>query len=195
MGQFDLKIRNQVRPTLLTFDNIPLDGTTVTNKDYIDVTVSNAVAAKSITLSGDVTGSGTSSFAATLSSTGVVAGTYAVVTVDVKGRITTGQAISITGDITGTSSGSTLNATLSNTGVAAGVYTKVTVDSKGRVTSASTLASNDVTSALGFTPVSINGSTMTGPLILSGAPTTESQAVTKDYVDRKAFFALAVGIY
>ena len=103
--------------------------------------------------------------------------------------------ITLSGDVIGISSGNTLAASLSNTGVAAGTYTKVTVDTKGRVTSATSLGSSDVTTALGFTPVSTAGSTMTGPLILSGTPTTESQAVTKDYVDRKAFFALAVGIY
>jgi hypothetical protein len=45
MGQFDLKIRNQVRPTLLTFDNIPVSGTTVTNKDYIDSQISSSISA------------------------------------------------------------------------------------------------------------------------------------------------------
>lgn len=195
MGQFDLKIRNQVRPTLLTFDNIPLDGTTVTNKDYIDSTVTSAVAAKSITLTGDVTGSGTSSFAATLSTTGVSPGTYAAVTVDLKGRITSGQGLTLSGDVTGTSSSNSLTATLSNTGVNAGTYTKVTVDLKGRVTTATNLNSTDITTALGYTPLSLAGGTLTGPLTLSGAPTTDSQAVTKEYVDRKAFFALAVGIY
>ena len=43
-----------------------------------------------ITLTGDVTGSGTGSFSATLKNTGVSAGTYKVVTVDLKGRITSG---------------------------------------------------------------------------------------------------------
>ena len=45
---------------------------------------------QTITLTGDVTGSGTGSFAATLSNTGVIAGTYKSVTVDAKGRITGG---------------------------------------------------------------------------------------------------------
>jgi phage-related tail fiber protein len=45
---------------------------------------------QTITLTGDVTGSGTGSFAATLSNTGVAAGTYRSVTVDTKGRVTTG---------------------------------------------------------------------------------------------------------
>lgn len=43
---------------------------------------------QTITLTGDVTGSGTGSFVATLSNTGVAAGTYSKVTVDAKGRVT-----------------------------------------------------------------------------------------------------------
>jgi hypothetical protein len=43
-----------------------------------------------VTLTGDVTGSGTGSFAATLSNSGVTAGTYRSVTVDAKGRVTAG---------------------------------------------------------------------------------------------------------
>lgn len=47
---------------------------------------------------------------------------------------------------------------LSATGVSAGTYTKVTVDVKGRVTSGAQLASSDVTTALGYTPVSASAS-------------------------------------
>lgn len=43
-----------------------------------------------ITLSGDVTGTGTNAIATTLSNTGVAAGTYKSVTVDTKGRVTSG---------------------------------------------------------------------------------------------------------
>lgn len=48
---------------------------------------------QTITLTGDVTGSGTGSFATTLANSGVVAGTYTKVTVDAKGRVTTGASL------------------------------------------------------------------------------------------------------
>lgn len=57
----------------------------------------------------------------------------------------------LTGDVTGTGTG-TVATTLANSGVTAGTYTKVTVDAKGRVTVGASLASGDVTTALGFTP-------------------------------------------
>jgi hypothetical protein len=46
-----------------------------------------------ITLTGDVTGSGTTSIATTLANSGVTAGTYPKVTVDAKGRVTAGSAL------------------------------------------------------------------------------------------------------
>ena len=45
---------------------------------------------QTITLTGDVTGSGTGSFATTLANSGVTVGTYKSVTVDSKGRVTSG---------------------------------------------------------------------------------------------------------
>lgn len=45
---------------------------------------------QTITLSGDATGSGTTSIALTLANTGITAGTYSAVTVDAKGRATAG---------------------------------------------------------------------------------------------------------
>ncbi len=134
---------------------------------------------QSISLSGDATGSGTTSIAVTLANSGVTAGTYSSVTVDAKGRVTGGtnpgyitgnQSITISGDASGSGTTS-IPLTLSNSGVTAGTYTNatVTVDAKGRVTSASsgsgggvtsfntrtgavTLSSGDVTGALGYTP-------------------------------------------
>jgi hypothetical protein len=55
-----------------------------------------------------------------------------------------------TGDAT--SSVGTSALTLAASGVTAGTYTKVTVDAKGRVTTGASIASSDVTTALGFTP-------------------------------------------
>lgn len=127
---------------------------------------------QTITLTGDVTGSGTGSFATTLANSGVSAGTYNNVTVDAKGRVTSGsnvayitgnQNITVSGDASG-SGATAITLTLANSGVTAGTYTKVTVDAKGRVTSGTTLASADlptytgsltsaqVTTALGYTP-------------------------------------------
>jgi phage-related tail fiber protein len=48
---------------------------------------------QTITFTGDATGSGTTSVTLTLANTGVTAGTYTKVTVDAKGRVTTGTTI------------------------------------------------------------------------------------------------------
>lgn len=48
---------------------------------------------QTITLSGDATGSGATSIALTLANSGVTAGTYTKVTVDAKGRVTTGTTL------------------------------------------------------------------------------------------------------
>ncbi|MGZ3774895.1 MAG: beta strand repeat-containing protein, partial [Pseudobdellovibrionaceae bacterium] len=53
-------------------------------------------------------------------------------------------------------------------GVTAGTYSKVTVDAKGRVTTGANIASSDVTTALGFTPLNKAGDVLTGLLGLNG---------------------------
>jgi len=120
-----------------------------------------------------------------LTNTGVVAGTYAKIAVDAKGRVLSGAALANTdvttalgytplqhnetitfsaGDVTGSGSNA-VTLVLTNTGVAAGTYTKVSVDAKGRVLTGGALSSGDVTTALGYTPISgISGSDVTTAL-------------------------------
>jgi phage-related tail fiber protein len=149
---------------------------------------------QSITYSGDVTGTGTTSVALTLANTGVVTGTYNTVTVDSKGRVTTGsnaayllanQNISISGDAAG--SGTTaISLTLANTGVVAGTYNNVTVDSKGRATAGSNVAYLTTNQAITFTgDASGSGSTSVAlTLAASGVTAGTYSKVTVDVKGR-----------
>lgn len=108
---------------------------------------------------------GTYTFAATDGA--ATAGTYplANVTIDGHGKVSsvvagTAPTHVITGDVSGTGS-TAIVLTLAAVGTA-GTYTKVVTDSKGRVTSGSTLASGDVTTALGFTPAGLVSPVFTG---------------------------------
>lgn len=120
-------------------------------------------------------------------------------------KLTTARAISITGDATWSTSfdgsGNVTGAlTLANSGVTAGTYPKVTVDAKGRVTSGSSLSATDIPTltaakisdfntavrtntlnqmAAPTAAVSFNGQVISGV----GAPTADSDAATKLYVD------------
>lgn len=89
----------------------------------------------------------------------------------------TGRTIALTGDVNGTSAafdGSaalSFSTTLANSGVTAGTYSKVTVDAKGRVTTGASLASADVTGALGYSPANKAGESFTGSISVSGTIT------------------------
>jgi phage-related tail fiber protein len=143
-----------------------------------------------INITGDATGSGSTSIALTLANSGVTAGSYSKVTVDAKGRVTLGSTIAstdvvnalgftpynannpngyistnklitVTGDVSG--SGTTaLALTLPTTGVIAGTYKSVTVDSKGRVT-----AATNPTTLAGF---GITDAVNTSQLSISNTP-------------------------
>ena len=106
---------------------------------------------QTVTLSGDVTGSGATGITATLANSGVSAGTYtnATVTVDAKGRVTSASS--------GTGGG---------------------VSSFNTRTGAVTLSSGDVTGALTYTPLSTAGGTMTGNLTIQNTAPTITMADT-----------------
>jgi len=70
------------------------------------------------------------------------------------------EARALSGDVTISSVGLV---TLKNTGTV-GTYFKVITDAQGRVVSGSALASSDITTALGYTPVNRAGDTMSGDL-------------------------------
>ena len=114
-----------------------------------------------ITASGSITGS-----------SGSCTGNAATAT-----KWATGRAIALTGDVSGTSAAFDGSAALSfatslaNSGVTAGTYTKVTVDAKGRVTTGDSLASSDVTGALGYTSANKAGESFTGSISVSGTIT------------------------
>ena len=186
---FELKIRNTVRPASVIVDNSPADNVSLANKSYVDTAISTAVAAKTITLTGEVTGSGNNSFATTLSSTGVVPGTYNGVTVDSKGRVTGANNVIVGGDMTASYGyvpvGLVMTTTLANTAVTPGVYSNLTIDSKGRITNAVPLSNSHVTTALGYEPVNKAGDTMTGSLNLQEHPSDPLHAASKSYVDGK----------
>jgi len=140
---------------------------TVLNTDTLEVAIeklqgqvnARLTGNQTITLSGDVTGSGATAITATLANSGVTAGTYnnsatAVTpfTVDTKGRVTgTGAAVTITP-----------------------AWSSIT-------SKPTTLSGFGITDA-----VNKGGDTMTGLLILSGDPVANLGAATKQYVDSVA---------
>jgi len=114
-----------------------------------------------ITASGSITGS-----------SGSCTGNAATAT-----KWATGRTIALTGDVTGTSAafdGSaalSFAATLANSGVTAGTYSKVTVDAPVVTRPFASLASADVTGALGYTPANKAGDSFTGSISVSGSIT------------------------
>ncbi|WP_409478289.1 beta strand repeat-containing protein [Pseudobdellovibrio sp. HCB154] len=138
--------------------------------------------ATGVTVAGDATIANTGVLTLASVGAGVTSGIqYTKVTVDGKGRVTSGAQLASSdvttalgftpGGVVSTTAPITLGGTasapvigLANSGVTAGTYTKVTVDAFGRVTSSTLLTAADVTTALTYTPVNKAGDTMTGAL-------------------------------
>jgi len=113
-----------------------------------------------------------------------VASTGSVTGTNLSGTNTGDQTITLTGDITGSGTGSfaTTLATV-NSSPQTDTFRRITVNGKGLVTASSAVGSSDITTALGYTPVNLAGDTMTGLLLLSGDPVASAGAATKNYVD------------
>lgn len=80
-------------PVSNTASNLIVSGT-IAASNFSGTSSGTNTGDQTITLTGDVTGSGTGSFATTLANSGVTAGTYNNVTVDAKGRVTSGSNVS-----------------------------------------------------------------------------------------------------
>ena len=131
------------------------------------------------TLTGDVTGTGTGTIDTTLAAV-VTPGTYEKVTVDAKGRVTSGsvlaasdiadalgfapiagnQSITLSGDASG--SGTTAISVTLPAVITPGSYEKVTVDAKGRVIAGGALAAADLAGALAASDLSASDVTASG---------------------------------
>jgi hypothetical protein len=124
------------------------------NSSWSTVTTSNT--ATPLVLSGDVTGTGTTSaVTTTLATVNSNVGTFASVTVNGKGLVT--GAAALTGDITTSGAVSTLATVNSNVGT----FASVTVNGKGLVTAATALNGDATSSGATLTLATVNSSPQT----------------------------------
>jgi hypothetical protein len=122
---------------------------------------------QTITISGDVSGSGTTAISLTLATVNANIGTWNNVTVNAKGLVTAGnnvayltgnQTITLSGDASGAGA-TAIAVTLATVNANVGTFQGLTIDAKGRVTAASN--QNYVT---GGPYLPLTGGTLTGSL-------------------------------
>lgn len=164
-------------------------------------TASKLAAARTISLTGDATGSlsfdgsANASAAVTLANTGIAAGTYKSVTIDAKGRATAGNDV-VTGLVTAATAAGTANLATSNTNTflnitekvgaataSAGTSTQITgagtvtvaSDAAGKITitGAQSITGNAATATKLQTPRAINGVNFDGSANITIADSTK----------------------
>jgi|GEM_PF-6163738 len=180
-----------------TFNTVTVNAkglvTAASNTSYL-------TANQSITISGDISGSGTTSIALTLPVVNANVGTWNNVTVNAKGLVTAGSNVSYltanqsisfapvgTGDVTGSSSGTTsLTPTLTLATITQGSsgtsFVKLGLDTKGRVINNTAVTTSDLTPLLNGTYLTGNQNiTLTGDITGSGTTniTTTLKPITQ----------------
>ncbi|MCX6109801.1 MAG: hypothetical protein NTZ90_09405 [Proteobacteria bacterium] len=149
----------------------------ISNSDYVAFGAKQTAGSYLTALTGDLSAAGPGSSVSTLAPSGVAAGTYAKVTVDVKGRVTAGASLSAS-DIPALSASSITSGTLTTANGGTGVNSSATFPTSGVVvteTATETLTNKTLTAPLIGTIV--NTGTLTLPTTtdtLVGRATTDT---------------------
>ena len=162
-----LQVNGSIKATNLTGTNTG-DETTTTIKTKLGITTLSGsnTGDQTITLTGDVSGTGTGTFAATLAASGVTAGSYTLptLTVDSKGRITAASSNSVTsGTVTSVSvtAANGVSGTVTNPGtvpaitLTLGAITPTSIVTTGDVTIGGNLTVNGTTTTINATTLNV----------------------------------------
>jgi hypothetical protein len=176
---------------LLILSGPPTAALGAATKGYVD-TAPN----KLITLSGDISGSGTATIAALLPNVNANVGTFQGLTINAKGQVTSAtsvayltgnQPITLTGDVTGGPGATAITATLPTVNANVGTFQGLTINAKGQVTAA---ANQNYVTGGPYLPTA--GGTITGGLVV-GTPTLQPSPVAGD-IDCMRLFIQGVAV-